>query len=648
MIQYHYSYGKTKRFLHAVYRLKLRSWRWSITAISLGLFLLLLLILALPAAAQEGGVVQELSGSLEVKGSDLYRLQDLQEGQVLYIYAESTGGNLDPFMVLTEDDANVPALQEAYRTQLAGAIAAGQDPVSAIPSIVGELSLAWDDDGGHGYDAALSFDVPSDGDYLLLVLPAPTSDTFGAYRLLIGLDAPQVLELEAQPTGDTVAIPELGVLDSASVVQEISDALVDSQTSTFYDLNELQAGQTLYAYAEATSGDLAPVLILEDFAGKPVRTGNFAGRNSVATIEFTAPELIENYRLTVEACCRDGRSSSGEFRLLVGRDAPEVLDGAADVRGEPLVRTATPVQVGLRLQQITGVDQKAENFGAVATMQMRWNDPRLAFNPADCQCDFRTFGTDGFNSYVSQHNSLWPDFTVFNQQGRRFTQNDNIVVFPNGDVIYLERFSATLQAPDFDFRRFPFDTQNFYIRLDAIYPEEYFVFQDLQGYSALGNQLGEEEWIIREFNTEISAETASSNQPVSRFSYGFSANRHLSYYIIRIFVPILIIIVVSWITFFLHDYGKRIDVSAGNLLLFIAFNFTISGELPRLGYLTFLDVVLISTFAVTALVVAFNVLLRRLEVSGKGELAQRIDRYTLWIYPLAYVAAVAIVIVLFT
>jgi len=51
---------------------------------------------------------------------------------------------------------------------------------------------------------------------------------------------------------------------------------------------------------------------------------------------------------------------------------------------------------------------------------------------------------------------------------------------------------------------------------------------------------------------------------------------------------------------------------------------------------------------VTALVVAFNVVLRRLEMSGRSEVAQRIDRYTLWIYPFAYIAAIAIVASLFT
>jgi len=36
-----------------------------------------------------------------------------------------------------------------------------------------------------------------------------------------------------------------------------------------------------------------------------------------------------------------------------------------------------PVQVGVRIQQITDVNQKKENFGVVATIMMRWHDEHI-------------------------------------------------------------------------------------------------------------------------------------------------------------------------------------------------------------------------------------------------------------------------------
>ena len=214
------------------------------------------------------------------------------------------------------------------------------------------------------------------------------------------------------------------------------------------------------------------------------------------------------------------------------------------------------------------------------------------------------------------------------------------MVQQNGTATYFEHFWTTLQAPDFNFRAYPFDTQDFFIRIDSLYPEELYVYEPWPEKTAIGTRLGEEEWYITSSDTGIS--TVEITTLNSRYSFHFEAARHLTYYILRILVPILIIILLTYVTFLLKDYGKRADIASANLLLFIAFNFTIAGDLPHLGYLTFLDAVLVATFVITGATVAYNLYLRWLATERQKEIAEGIDRVMAWLYPIAYIAALVL------
>jgi hypothetical protein len=599
-------------------------------------------------SAQEAGPVQIIEGRLDAAGGSVYLIPDLATGDTITVYAEGTGGNLDPIIAISEAGIDGKALRESLRSRVTNAVNAGQDPLIALDEVLDGLFLAWDDDGGEGYDSALSYDIVQDGDYLLILSSNLTSDTFGDYRLTVGIDAPEVLSGNAVGTGEIIAFRDQTASQERIGVQEFKGNLSEGNFDTFYDLSEFVAGDTVYAYVEGTGADLAPVLTLRDFGRKPVRISNYLGEDDFAALSFTFDDQASNYQLAIEACCEDGERSEGDYRLLVGLNSPEVLEGSGVPSGRKVIHQSIDVKIGLKLQQITGVDQKSENFGIVASLVMEWQEPGLVFSPDECQCAFKVFFGDDFSTFAVENDVQWPEFTLFNQQGRRFTQNQVVVLWPDGRATYFERFTATLQAPDFNFRKFPFDSQEFFIRIDSLFPEEFYTFVDLEGFSELGSQLGEEEWTVTNYETEITSEVASTTRLGSRFSFGFEAQRQISFYVIRILIPILIILVVSWVTFFLKDYGKRVDVAAGNLLLFIAFNFTISGDLPKLGYLTFLDTILIGTFVITALVVIFNVILKRLEAAGKGDLAHSLDRYTIWIYPLAYAAATVIVVFLFS
>ena len=243
-------------------------------------------------------------------------------------------------------------------------------------------------------------------------------------------------------------------------------------------------------------------------------------------------------------------------------------------------------------------------------------------------------------------NGKWPDFTFFNQQGNRWILNRIIEIESNGHVNYLERFSTNFQV-DFDWTAFPFDTQDFYIKVDMLFPEEEYVFVPLEGFSEIDPLHGEDEFILTTFDTQISTETSSRLVPTSRFTFHFSAPRHLSYYIFRFFVPILLIIVVSYITFFLKDYARRIEIATGNLLLFIAFSFSLGDNYPRMGYLTFMDAIMAITFIINTLVVVLNVYFKYLEQKDQREKADRLEAPFTFFYPLAYLISFGVAALLF-
>ena len=622
--------------------------RYPIRVAVLAAMLIILVISLAPVYAQEDGKIQLLTGRAEPGAGAYYLLPNLEQGQTIYVYAQGISGDLDPVLLFADETLDRFQVSNEFRADVERAVAAGRDPLEVVPEFANRFFLAWDDDSGMGYAAALQYTIPTNGNYKLAVINSPAKSTAGQFRLLVGIDAPSVLAGSAEVTGDTIAILDEENSLTNVATQEITGTLTAADPATFFGLNEVTAGDTLYVFIEATSDDLAPVIFLDDFGAKPLATGNFSGQQDHASLKYTFDADGSNYRLRIRACCEDGPQTAGDYRLLVGLNAPEVLTGQAESVGRPVMRLPKTVKAGIKLQQITGVDQKAENFGAVASLRLEWQDRALAFSSDTCQCNFKVFRGDSFFQFATANEINWPEFTLFNQQGNRWTQNRVVVVEPNGNTTYLERFSTTFQAPDFNFERFPFDIQDFYIRVDSLYPEEFFIFENNPAFTEVGNQLGEEEWYIINSDTFVTSEIESTQATTSRYSFHFEARRHLSFYVFRIFVPVMIIIIVSWFTFFLKDYGKRVDAASANMLLFIAFNFTISNDLPRLGYLTFMDTILVSTFIVTALVIVFNVYLKRLEVTGKVSFAHTIDKYMIWIYPLAYVIAFIVVTLFFT
>jgi hypothetical protein len=636
----------------------------AIASLLLGVGVLVALVMLRPgtllAAQEQPGRTQQITGRLGVGESDAYLMKDLQAGDKLTISMRTTSGNLDPAAGIVDGTVPLEEAMTRYRADLQRLLAQNESAGAAVQKLRDQYFLAWDDDSGPGYAAALDYVVPKAGNYVLIASGALSSlgrATSGEYELLIGLNATPIeggagatgLQTgQAETTGAPIAEKIPAPWGRSSSVEEASGTLTAAAPTVSLRLVDIDAGESLTAYAEATSGNLVPMLILRDYGGKPLEAGNLTGKEPQATLQYTTTESAVNYSLEVQAApLPDGTVTEGDYRLLVGLNAPEVLTGQAQPHGDKLLAAPIEVKSGLKILRISQVDSPNENFTVLASLRMDWTDPALAFSPDSCNCSLKLYSDKEVDNFLSEVGSRWPAFTFFNQLGNRWIGSRAAAIWPDGRARYVENFNTTFQA-DFDFHQYPFDTQTFPVYLDLLYPTSAYTMTALPGYSEIDPAHGEDEFIISDFTaTPSTVAPSAADNPVSRLTFSFSAPRHLDYYLLQVFLPILLIILISWFTFFLRDYTRRIEAAAANILLFIAFSFSLAGNYPRLGYLTFLDAIMAVTFAVNVLVLLYNVYMKRLENQGKAERVESIDRVLDWVYPLSYLVLIGAMVLLF-
>ena len=90
----------------------------------------------------------------------------------------------------------------------------------------------------------------------------PLKETSGDFRLLLGIGAPAVLSGAATPTGAPVAALDTAASYRQVRIQETVGTLSPEKPFVDLTLSAMRPDDTLYAYVEATSGDLRPGLVL--------------------------------------------------------------------------------------------------------------------------------------------------------------------------------------------------------------------------------------------------------------------------------------------------------------------------------------------------------------------------------------------------
>ncbi|MGB7338670.1 MAG: MXAN_6640 family putative metalloprotease [Phototrophicaceae bacterium] len=230
-----------------------------------------------------------------------FDLFSMDEGTKLYVYAESY--DIDTFIGICDIDC-------------------GSD----------FFEFNNDIDGRRNRNSAFSYTFDDLEDYTVFVRDCCDNEAGGVVRILIGLEAPEVLTGEAFPTGDPFAViyqptyidlTEIDYDDDETQVQQFYGEVDADNPFIYYDLNDVEAGQTLYIYAESYEIDTAvgicgegcdEILIYED----DIASDNF---NTALTYTFKDDG---DYQIIVGDCCDD--DAEGVFRLLLGYNDPQIIE----------------------------------------------------------------------------------------------------------------------------------------------------------------------------------------------------------------------------------------------------------------------------------------------------------------------------------
>ncbi len=306
---------------------------------------------------------------------------------------------------------------------------------------------------------------------------------------------------------------------------------------------------------------------------------------------------------------------------------PPCLSADVSLPDEDGLPVVVYFQMGiLDIAKIESADQR---FTANVFMKLRWQDKRLAHR------------RDHNNSYPLSE--VWnPRIQIVNQQRVHRTFPEIVEVSPDGTVIYRQRLWGSFSQP-LNLHDFPFDQHTFSINLvSAGYsPDDVKFVLDAENPSAIAEKLSLADWKILDWGVEtVDYRLNPNDRPVSGIAFNIKAKREIGYYIIKIIIPLILIVAMSWIVFWIEpeNFSTQVSVSVTSMLTLIAYRFAIGVFLPRVSYLTRLDIFILGASLLVFAALVVVIVTGTLAQNNKTAKANRIDRISRVAFPLVFTA----------
>lgn len=318
----------------------------------------------------------------------------------------------------------------------------------------------------------------------------------------------------------------------------------------------------------------------------------------------------------------------------------------ASLKTPPNTDKPTEVAVGFYLTDLGRINQSDETFDVTGYLSATWKDPRLAFDP-------KAVGDTEIRYTLDK---IWePSLQIVNSQSGVKKGALELTAKPDGTVSYTEFINATVSS-DLDLRRFPFDSQTAKVVFESLSFDDKRIVLKVDpieaGYSKEGF-VSLSEWRILGSNSQVTIDKSDTSvKNYWRYTFELQLKRNYQFYIFKVFIPLLLITLLSWATFWIDTntaFATQMSVGMTSTLTAITFNFTVANALPRVSYLTLLDAYIFICYIFFFLSILANVSVHFLLLKNreKPDLTEGMTRTFRWIFPLAFVLFQAIVITIF-
>src|SRR5437870_5291921 len=313
------------------------------------------------------------------------------------------------------------------------------------------------------------------------------------------------------------------------------------------------------------------------------------------------------------------------IRLTLGSEAPALIDRPNADSGP------TQISVGIWVADISNIDSAQQTFTAEIAVVLRWKDPRLVHTG------------NGVVRYPLEQ--IWhPRVGVVNETNSVSRKMpDSVEVDPDGMITYRQRYVGAFTQP-LRLQSFPFDRQTFRVQLVAVryqsnevmfVPDQVWIRDGLKDAGGISPSVTLPDWTIEKWEVKPLVYALAPRHQYSSYAFEFTASRNVQHYILKVILPLVLIVIMSWAVFWIDpiNANSQVSIAMTSMLTLIAYRFAIDSQLPRLPSMTRLDAFILTSTLLVFLSLIDVVATMILDHPQKQKRAKRTDGFRGVIFP---------------